>query len=129
MNWITFTSFIGFSALVALGTWLLVRKKETNSRDGYFLAGRSLTFPFIAGSLLLTNLSTEQLVGLNGSAYAEGFIVMAWELVAVIALICMGLFFLPRFLRRSAALRHRDGRHAPLRRALRRAFRESAQSY
>ena len=99
MNWIIFTSFIGFSGLVALGTWLMVRKKETNSQDGYFLAGRSLTFPVIAGSLLLTNLSTEQLVGLNGSAYAEGFIVMAWELVAVVALICMALFFLPRFLR------------------------------
>ena len=65
----------------------------------FFPSGRSLTFPIIAGSLLLTNLSTEQLVGLNGSAYAEGFIVMAWELVAVIALICMALFFLPRFLR------------------------------
>lgn len=99
MNWIIFASFIGFSALVALGTWLMVRKKETDSKEGYFLAGRSLTFPVIAGSLLLTNLSTEQLVGLNGSAYAEGFIVMAWELVAVIALICMALFFLPRFLR------------------------------
>ena len=99
MYGIIFASFIGFTALVALGTWLLVRKKESTSKDGYFLAGRSLTFPFIAGSLLLTNLSTEQLVGLNGSAYAEGFVVMAWELLAVFALILMALFFLPRFLR------------------------------
>ena len=81
MYLIIFGSFIGFTALVAIGTWLIVRKKESSSKDGYFLAGRSLTFPFIAGSLLLTNLSTEQLVGLNGSAYAEGFVVMAWELL------------------------------------------------
>ena len=99
MYLIIFGSFIGFTALVAIGTWLIVRKKESSSKDGYFLAGRSLTFPFIAGSLLLTNLSTEQLVGLNGSAYAEGFVVMAWELLAVLALVLMALFFLPRFLR------------------------------
>ena len=99
MYLVIFGSFIGFTALVALGTWLLVRRKESNSREGFFLAGRSLTFPIIAGSLLLTNLSTEQLVGLNGSAYAEGFVVMAWETLAVVALICMALFFLPRFLK------------------------------
>ena len=99
MYFVIFGSFIGFTALVAIGTWLLVRRKESNSREGFFLAGRSLTFPIIAGSLLLTNLSTEQLVGLNGSAYAEGFVVMAWETLAVVALICMALFFLPRFLK------------------------------
>lgn len=96
---VIFTSFFAFTALVAVGTWLMVRKKERNSADGYFLAGRSLSFPFIAGSLLLTNLSTEQMVGLNGSAFAEGFSVMAWEILAVVALIAMAWFFLPRFLR------------------------------
>ena len=39
----------------------------------------------IAASLLLTNLSTEQLVGLNGSAFNEGILVMAWETLAAIA--------------------------------------------
>ena len=99
MYWITLFSFVFFTALVTVGTWLIVRNKEVKSQDGYFLAGRSLTFPFIAGSLLLTNLSTEQMVGLNGSAYAEGFIVMAWEVLAVIALVIMSWFFLPRFLK------------------------------
>ncbi len=95
----TLCSFAAFTAAVALGTYLIVRRKETSTRDGYFLAGRSLTFPFIAGSLLLTNLSTEQLVGLNGSAFSEGFAVMAWEVLAVVALVAMAWFFLPRFLR------------------------------
>ena len=53
---ITLSSFIFFTFLVAFGTWLLVRKRENSSQDGFFLAGRSLTFPVIAGSLLLTNL-------------------------------------------------------------------------
>ncbi len=96
---LTLGSFVFFTALVGFVTWLMVRKKEASSETGFFLAGRSLTFPFIAGSLLLTNLSTEQMVGLNGSAFTNGLSVMAWEVVAVVALVLMALFFLPRFLR------------------------------
>jgi len=96
---ITIASFVLFTGLVLLATWFFTRKTEHRSQDGFFLAGRSLTWPFIAGSLLLTNLSTEQMVGLNGSAYANGLCVMAWEVVAVAALVLMAMFFLPRFLR------------------------------
>ena len=96
---VTISSFVFFTALVAFVTWLMTRKEDVKSKEGYFLAGRSLTYPFIAGSLLLTNLSTEQMVGLNGSAFKEGLCVMAWEVVAVIALVAMAMFFLPRFLK------------------------------
>ncbi len=96
---LTITSFAFFTILVAVLTWVLTKETELNSNEGFFLAGRSLTFPFIAGSLLLTNLSTEQMVGLNGSAFISGLSVMAWEVVAVITLVLMALFFLPRFLR------------------------------
>ncbi|MBO5694265.1 MAG: solute:sodium symporter family transporter [Lentisphaeria bacterium] len=99
MTFSTIFSFLFFTALVGGLTWYLTRKNEFASRDGFFLAGRSLTFPFIAGSLLLTNLSTEQLVGLNGSAFTDGLSVMAWEVCAVVALVLMALFFLPRFLK------------------------------
>ena len=92
-------SFIIFTGLVALGTWLLTRKEDTSSQNGFFLAGRGLTFPFIAGSLLLTNLSTEQMVGLNGDAFSYGLTVMVWEVVAVVALVAMALFFLPHYLK------------------------------
>ena len=95
----TIFSFLLFTALASGLTWFFTRKDEAQSSDGFFLGGRSLTFPIIAGSLLLTNLSTEQMVGLNGSAYAHGLSVMAWEVLAVVALVIMALFFLPRFLR------------------------------
>ena len=95
----TIISFLLFTAFAGVLTWFLTRKDETQSSEGFFLGGRSLTFPIIAGSLLLTNLSTERMVGLNGSAYAHGLSVMAWEVVAVVALVIMALFFLPRFLR------------------------------
>ncbi len=100
---ITIGSFLFFMALVAALTWWFTRRDDHGSTNGYFLAGRSLTFPLIAGSLLLTNLSTEQMVGLNGAAFTDGLCVMVWEVVAVIALVAMALFFLPRFLRSGVA--------------------------
>lgn len=99
----TFSTFLLFTALVGLFTWLLTRTKETASADGYFLAGRSLGAGVIAGSLLLTNLSTEQLVGLNGSAFKDGLCVMAWEVIAGVSLVVMAIYFLPRYLSRGIA--------------------------
>lgn len=99
----TALTFLAFTGGVALITYLVTRKSNVSTENGFFLAGRSLTFPFIAGSLLLTNLSTEQMVGLNGSAFSCGFSVFVWEVIAVIALVLMALFFLPRFLKSGIA--------------------------
>lgn len=96
---LTLLSFLFFTGLVAVLTWLMTRGDDTETGAGYFLAGRGLAFPFIAGSLLMTNLSTEQMVGLNGAAFTDGLSVMAWEVIAVVALVAMALFFLPRFLK------------------------------
>ena len=100
---IALISFLGFTGLVGLITWIITRKDDHASSTGFFLAGRSLTFPLIAGSLLLTNLSTEQMVGLNGAAFTDGLCVMVWEVVAVLGLVAMALFFLPRFLKSGIA--------------------------
>lgn len=96
---ITIVSFVFFTGLVAFLTWRFTKNDDHSSTGGYFLAGRSLTFPLIAGSLLLTNLSTEQMVGLNGAAFADGLCVMVWEVVCVVALVFMAWFFLPKFLK------------------------------
>lgn len=103
MSPLTIGSFLFFTALVAALTWLITRGDDHRSTSGYFLAGRSLSFPLIAGSLLLTNLSTEQMVGLNGSAFTDGLCVMVWEVVCVVALVFMAWFFLPRFLKSGVA--------------------------
>jgi len=102
-NFITISSFLLFIGFVAVFTWWWVRDQDISSLDGYYLAGRRLSFPFIAGSLLLTNLSTEQMVGLNGAAFIDGLSVMAWEVLAVLALVLMALYFLPRFLKSGIA--------------------------
>ncbi|WP_228851344.1 solute:sodium symporter family transporter [Aegicerativicinus sediminis] len=92
-------SFIGFTLLVAVISYFATRKTDESTSDGYFLGGRSLTAGVIAGSLLLTNLSTEQIVGLNGQAYTEGILVMAWETLAAIAMVVTAIFLLPRYLK------------------------------
>lgn len=96
-------TFLFFTALVGFLTWLLTRKDDHGTSTGYFLAGRTLTGGFIAGSLLLTNLSTEQLVGLNGAAFTDGVAVMAWEVIAGASLVLMALYFLPKYLRSGIA--------------------------
>lgn len=87
MNSLQILSFVGFTLLVAVITWWKVRKTDTGSQQGYFLAGRSLKAPVIAASLMLTNLSTEQLVGLSGQAYKSGMSVMGWEVTSAVTLI------------------------------------------
>ena len=92
-------TFLGFTLIVAIISYLATRKTNEASSDGYFLGGRSLTAGVIAGSLLLTNLSTEQIVGLNGSAYESGLSVMVWETLAAIAMVVTAMFLLPRYLK------------------------------
>ena len=94
---LTLLSCIFFMALVAFVSYQKT-KGEVSTKEGYFLAGRGLSAVFIAGSLLLTNLSAEQLIGLNGSAYGFNLSSMAWEVTAAFATVCMAFVFLPRYL-------------------------------
>ena len=94
---LTLLSCVFFMGLVAWVSYLKTRG-EVSTRDGYFLAGRGLGAVFIAGSMLLTNLSAEQLIGLNGSAYGFNLSSMGWEVTAAVATICMAFIFLPRYI-------------------------------
>ncbi len=99
----TLVTFIFFTALVAVLTWWITKGTDLDTDEGYFLAGRSLTGIFIAGSLLLTNLSTEQLIGLNAGSFNDGLSVMCWEVVAGFSLVVLAVFFLPKYLRSGIA--------------------------
>lgn len=98
MGTLSIISFAGFTLLVAAIAWYSTRKTDESTADGFYLAGRSLGALTIAGSLLLTNLSAEQIVGLNGQAFTEGILVMAWETLAAIAIIVTAIFLLPKYL-------------------------------
>jgi len=96
---LTVLTFVGFTAFVAIYVWWKLRREPLDSKDGFFLGGRSLTGVVIAGSMLLTNISTEHLIGMNGSSYKNGFIIIGWEVTSAIALVVAAVFFIPRYLR------------------------------
>lgn len=91
--------FIGISALIGLGTWAKVRSAHA-SHDGsgkdVFLAGGGLSWLFVAGSITLTNLSTEQLVGMNGN---QMLLLAWWEISGFIGLLMLGFVFVPIYYR------------------------------
>ena len=101
MNIISIISFILATGAVAFLTVRIVRgmKKSDNATEEYFTGGRALAWPVVAGSLLLTNLSTEQLVGLNGAVFGDKALAgIAWEALAAFAMIATALIFLPKYL-------------------------------
>ena len=93
----TLGSFVLVTVAVAFVSWLKTKGTDETSKDGYFLGGRSLSGLVIFGSLMMTNLSAEQLVGRNGQGYAAGMTAMGWETMCPIALTLMALFFIPKY--------------------------------
>lgn len=90
--------FFLFTAAIALATYLKCRGARTavDSNKEYFLAGGGLSWVFVAGSITLTNLSTDQLVGMNGNQMA---LLAWWEFAAVCGLIILAKVFLPVYYR------------------------------
>ena len=73
-------------------------KNTVSSSGGFFLGGRGLTGGFIAGALILTNLSAEQLIGLNGQGYQNNLSSMGWEVTAGFSVIILATILLPKYL-------------------------------
>lgn len=83
----TLVTFVLFTALVGIISGKIVKNSDDQkTAKGYFLAGNGLGGFFIAGSMLLTNLSAENLVGLSGQSYAANMSGMAWEATAVVGM-------------------------------------------
>ena len=91
--------FIGLTGAIGLVTYLKCRAsgdRSTDSNKEYFLASGGLSWFFVAGSITLTNLSTDQLVGMNGN---QMLLLAWWELAAVVGLIILGTVFIPIYYR------------------------------
>lgn len=95
-------TFLTWTVLVAIGTYVICKRlfpSKASASEDYFSGGRQLTWSIIAGSLMLTNLSTEQLVGLNGVVFRDGCLAaMGWETFAAIAMCATAGIFVPKFL-------------------------------
>lgn len=88
--------FLGLNLLVAVVTWLHCRRapRSTNGTREYFLAGGTLGWVFIAGSLTLTNINTDTLVGWNGN---QMLLIACWEFAGVPGLIILAKVFVPLY--------------------------------
>ena len=99
MNWLAIILFLAVVIGVSLYAFWRSRKIKTDSAGGYFMGGNSLTGFTIASTIIMTNLSTEQIVGQNGQSYGKGMEVMAWEVTAAVAVVLLAWIFLPKYLR------------------------------
>ena len=94
-NMIQLSVFAFVTAIIGLLTYIKCRganRQQSTQNKEYFLAGGGLSWVFVAGSITLTNLSTDQLVGMNGNQMA---LLAWWEFSAVIGLIILAKLFLP----------------------------------
>ena len=94
-----------FIIITVIIAWLTYRKVTADiahqggrgtGRDEVFLAGKGLSWVVVAGSITLTNLSTDQLVGMNGNQMA---LLAWWELSAVVGLVILAKVILPVYYR------------------------------
>jgi solute:Na+ symporter, SSS family len=97
LQWIDWAA-IGAYVLVIACAGLLLSRKPKSSED-YFLAGRSLRWPFIGASLFAANISAEHFVGLAGSGYSGGMAVGGYEWSAVFCLVPLIALFLPFYIK------------------------------
>src|SRR5215211_5450185 len=93
--------FIYFVIVASYGYWVYSRKKKatiTASHD-YFLAEGSLTWWAIGASLIASNISAEQFIGMSGSGFKMGLAISTYEWMAAVTLIIVAVFFMPVYLK------------------------------
>lgn len=92
--------FAYFVIIVGYGFWIYNRKKkvQTSSND-YFLAEGSLTWWAIGASLIASNISAEQFIGMSGSGFKMGLAIATYEWMAAATLVIVAIFFMPVYLK------------------------------
>ena len=93
--------FLFYFLVVSIyGYWIYNRKKKTelDSKD-FFLAEGSLTWWAIGASLIASNISAEQMIGMSGSGFKLGLAISAYEWMAAATLIIVAVFFMPVYLK------------------------------
>jgi len=91
---------IYFLIVAGYGYWIY-RKRKTREHDSkaFFLAEGSLTWWAIGASLIASNISAEQFIGMSGNGYFVGIAVAAYEWIAAVSLIIIAIWFMPVYLK------------------------------
>ncbi len=86
--------------LLILALWISREEKGVDkTTEDYFLASKALPWWAIGASLIASNISAEQIIGMSGSGYAIGLAIASYEWMAAITLILVGKYMLPIFLK------------------------------
>lgn len=99
MTLIDYLVFLIYFCLVAGIGFSIYRKSEKNNAADYFLAEGSLTWWAIGSSLIASNISAEQFIGMSGSGFAMGLAISSYEWMAAATLLIVAAFFLPIYLK------------------------------
>ena len=94
--------FLGYFLIVSLyGYWVYNKKKvaATSASHDYFLAEGSLTWWAIGASLIASNISAEQFIGMSGNGFKMGLAISTYEWMAAASLIIVAIFFIPVYLK------------------------------
>jgi SSS family solute:Na+ symporter len=97
----TFVFLVYFVVVAGYGLWVYRRKKSasTSASHDYFLAEGSLTWWAIGASLIASNISAEQFIGMSGSGFRIGMAIAVYELMAAATLVIVAVFFMPVYLK------------------------------
>ncbi len=92
--------FVYFVIVAVYGYWIYNRKKkaQSDSKD-FFLAEGSLTWWAIGASLIASNISAEQFIGMSGSGFKMGLAIATYEWMAAATLMVVAIFFMPIYLK------------------------------
>src|SRR3989337_3745167 len=91
---------IYFILVASYGIWIYRRKKKIKETStDFFLAEGSLTWWAIGASLIASNISAEQFIGMSGEGFFVGTAVAAYEWIAALALIIIAVWFMPIYLK------------------------------
>lgn len=89
-----------FVIISSYGFWIYRRKKSaTLNTNDFFLAEGQLTWWAIGASLIASNISAEQFIGMSGNGFRLGLAISAYEWLAAISLVVVGIFFMPVYLK------------------------------
>ncbi|MGZ3822800.1 MAG: sodium:solute symporter family transporter [Mucilaginibacter sp.] len=99
------TVFLVYFIIVSLYGWWVYRRKNKGdaTSKGYFLAEGSLTWWAIGASLIASNISAEQMVGMSGSGFKMGLAISTYEWMAAATLVIVAVFFIPVYLKNKIA--------------------------
>ncbi len=99
IDFVVFTGYCLF--IIGIGLWVSRDKKgHTKDSQDYFLASRSLPWWAVGASLIASNISAEQFIGMSGSGYALGLAISTYEWMAAATLLVVGKFFLPIYIKK-----------------------------